>query len=795
MSCVLHVPVASGETDDQEIQRFVRTHCVDCHEGQQAEAQRDLARMSIQLDDAANFATWERIFDRVRLGEMPPRDADQPTKQRRREFMSVLSDQLNEAHTKVKGTVLRRLNRREYENTLNDIFGTDLDLAGMLPADGRSHEFDNVGEALSISMVQLQKYMEAGGAVLDAAIAKTTAAPEPKLVKANYKDTREGQQFIGKRWKELPDGAVVRFSGGGYPTGMMRSANVRQRGRYRIQVTGYAYQSKAPMIFSVGGTSFARGSEKPIFGFFSFPPDQSTTVEFHAFLEKNYMIQIEPFGIADPRRYQRGSIADYEGPGLAIKSVVLEGPLIDEFPSRGHRLLFDGVQRTEIPPRNPAERKRRNYVPKFKVETDDELASASDAILRVATAAFRRPVPRDQVRGFVDLFQRERETGGSYEEALRTAVMAVLCSPRFIYMQEEPGTLDAFALATRLSYFLTRTRPDSQLWSRAADGSLLQPDVLRSETERLLDHPHAMRFIVDFTDAWLNLRDIDFTVPDRKLFPEFDQYLRYSMLKETRSYFRHLINADLNVTHLVKSDFAMLNSRLAEHYGLPAVSGAELKKTTLPPASLRGGILTQASVLKVSANGTNTSPVVRGVWVLERILGQSPPPPPPGVPGVEPDTRGAQTLRELLDKHRNADNCRACHRRIDPPGFALEEFDPVGGHRDRFRTMGREGQRVDKQILGRRVSYRLGSEVDSSGVTEDGRPFDGYRQFRDHLASDPDRLATTLAKKLLTFSTGRELGFSDRVEIERIVQQSSRKGHGVRELIHLVITSEIFRSK
>ncbi len=224
------------------------------------------------------------------------------------------------------------------------------------------------------------------------------------------------------------------------------------------------------------------------------------------------------------------------------------------------------------------------------------------------------------------------------------------------------------------------------------------------------------------------------------------------------------------------------------------MAGPEIRRVKLPVGSERGGFLSQGSVLKVSANGTNTSPVVRGVWVAERILGETPPPPPPGIPGVEPDIRGAKTLRELLDKHRNLDNCRVCHQKIDPPGFALESFNPIGGWRDRFRSLG-EGEKVKLEIDGRKVRYKLGPPVDASGQLPDGRQFAGYLEFRDQLASDPDRLAKTLATKLLIFATGREMGFSDRAEIARIVKTSAQNGHNVRDIVHLVIGSEIFRHK
>jgi hypothetical protein len=385
----------------------------------------------------------------------------------------------------------------------------------------------------------------------------------------------------------------------------------------------------------------------------------------------------------------------------------------------------------------------------------------------------------------------------------------MLCSPDFLYFQERPlvgatlkaeradgsHRLDDYSLAARLSYFLTRTTPDEQLLAAAAKGRLAGDQrALLEHVDRLLGDPRWERFVVDFTDAWLNLRDIEFTNPDSALYPEFDSYLQWSMLGETRSFFRQLITANLGVRNLVKSDFAMLNERLAEHYGIAGVRGPEIRPVSLPGGSLRGGLLSQASILKVSANGTSTSPVTRGVWVMERLLGQTPPPPPPGVPGVEPDIRGATTLRELLDKHRTLDTCRGCHQKIDPPGFALESFDPIGGWRERFRVLG-QGEPVAALVRGQKVRYKLGPPVDASGEFENGKAFAGYAEFRELLLVDEPRLARALAIKLLTFATGREMGFSDRQEIDRIVQAAAGSGYGVRDLVRLITTSDIFLSK
>ncbi|MEZ6122080.1 MAG: DUF1592 domain-containing protein [Planctomycetaceae bacterium] len=576
---------------------------------------------------------------------------------------------------------------------------------------------------------------------------------------------------------------------------MLRTAGVRQAGKYRVRVTGYAHQSTRPITFSVEGTTFARGAEHPTYGYFSMPPGAPTTIEMTTWIESGYMLQIEPYGISDRFEIKKVGLESYRGPGLAILQVELEGPLTDEFPSRGHELLFAGLNRAEVSPRNPAEREKKWYRPKFAIPEPVTRDTIRPALQRIATAAFRRPVDSSELTAYLDLFDSEVAAGASSEEALRSVTTAIFCSPDFLYLREAQGQLNDYALASRLSYFLTRSTPDAELLESAASGRLTgDASERRRQVERLLTGPHHDRFLADFTDAWLNLREIDFTTPDKQLFPEFDAFLQYSMVAETRSFLKQLIVENRPAVCLVKPDFAMLNHRLAEHYDIAGVDGPDLRPVPLPADSVRGGLLAQAAVLKVSANGTNTSPVVRGVWVMERILGEVPPPPPAGVGGVEPDIRGATTLRELLAKHRDVDSCRSCHTRIDPPGFAMENFNPIGGWRDRFRSLG-EGTPVKKEIDGFKVRYKLGPEVDSSGELPDGRTFSGFSEFRDLLAADEDRLAKAFTTKLLTFATGRDSGFSDRAEINRIVAESKAHNHGLRNLFHLVVNSKIFLHK
>ncbi|MEO0414874.1 MAG: DUF1592 domain-containing protein [Verrucomicrobiota bacterium] len=688
-----------------------------------------------------------------------------------------------------KGTVLRRLNRVEFHNIVNDTFGTHTDLKAMLPEDGQSHGFDNVGSALGISMVQMQRYLEGINLVLDDAIQSVARRPEMSHVTRDYVSSREGKQHIPKAWGKNNDGAVVFYHRPSYPSGMLRETAPKVNGFYKIRITGYAHQSDKPVTFSVGGTSFKSGSSKPIYGFYSFEPGAPQVLEFTQFIQSDYMIAIEPDGLKDEGNYIREnkSTAGYSGPGLAINKVEVIGPITEEFPTRGHRLIFDGINRQVT--------MESRHGTEFGIASINPRSDAGHALMRVLEKAHRRPVTPEDVTPYLELFDEQTEKGADFESALRAVVAAIYLSPGFLYVSENPGKLDDFALATRLALALTRTGPDQQLLTAASEGKLTGAEgEVWNQAQRLMRKSHFDRFITDFTDAWLNLREIDFTAPDRKLFPEFDQYLQYSMLEETREFVRLLIRENLPAVNVVKSDFALLNERLAKHYGIDGVYGPQVRKVALPADSVRGGLLSQGSILKVSANGTNTSPVVRGVWVMERIMGQTPAPPPPGIPGVEPDIRGAETLRELLDKHRDSASCQACHQAIDPPGFALESFNPIGGWRENFRSLG-VGEKVSLEVNGRRVGYRIGAPVDGSGVTADGQEFADYREFRDILASDQHQLAKALTKKLLVFFTGREMGFSDRPEINEIVKKAGQSGYGTRDLIRLVVESDIFSNK
>ncbi len=773
------------------IQTFLEQHCMDCHDGEVKKGDLDLSVLSTDGADAAAMKKWVRVFDRVVAGEMPPPKKKQPAVAEVQGFTKALGNDLTVKYNAQKGTVLRRLNRNEYQNTINDLLGVQVNVIDSLPEDGRAKGFDNIGEALSISGIQMLRYMEAAELAINAAFLQDKQ-PEKTTERATLESDRN-KDTIGKHWLKRDDGAVVVFNDGGFPSTVIPNLRSKAAGTYKLRVTGYGYQIEEPVVFALLTGSFNfRNANTRTRSYHELPVGRPGTVEITLHMPQNHGVWISAQGLNGPDGHSavKDGPDKYPGEGMALQSVELEGPFISEWPPRGQALLLGDAKLSELPPEKPRMKGKANYKPAFTAVSADPVADSRKALPTFLATAFRRPVNAADAEPYFKLFDAEWAESHDYLAAIRTAAIAALCSPDFLYLKEPAGKLNDHQLATRLSYFLTRSATDAELLS----AKVTQPAVLRAQTERLLKSAALERCIADFTDGWLNLREIDFTTPDKQLYPEYDGLLLDSMLRETRGFITELVRSNLSIANLIDSDFAILNARLARQYNIPGVSGLEMRKVSLPADSHRGGILTQASVLKVSANGTNTSPVVRGIFVMDRLLGMEPPPPPPGIPGVEPDIRGATTLRELLDKHRNMESCNGCHRVIDPPGFALESYDVIGGWRDRFRSID-QGEQVNLKVEGRRVRYRLGPPVDASGELSTGTKFSGMDEFQKILWADQDRVARCVTEKLLTFATGRAMTFADRGEIGQLVAQSKARGHGLRDLILAVVQSEIFRSK
>ena len=799
----------------EDVSGFVTQNCRECHNAAEKSGGLDLNELPVSFESLENRNQWIRIYDRVQGGEMPP-DSTLTSAQREpftNALRAALEAEISSQQQREGRTVLRRLNRREFENSLHDLLGVDVAIQHLLPEDGRSQGFDTVAEGLRISVVQMEKYFEAIDLALDDAV-RLTERPETINKRFRFQDEKEVRENLdtpeehvdpvsGQRHRRLfreLDNAVV-FISHGYAPDHLKQFSPPSKGRYRVRVSAYAVDSRGdPIALRVHATDWK--SER-LLHYFELLPDKPRTIEFTVPLTAREHFRFSGYGIgiddAGKSLWNVDSVKDWKVPGMAIEWIEIEGPLLDEWPPASVGSVFgeDAIRKLE----NRGRWTDQGHVG-YELAPQDSKACSTAAITRFATRAFRRPLADREADRFVQLAHTELDRGRSYEQAMRVALRGILISPRFLMLDESPGKLDEHALAARLSYFFWSSPPDEELLRLASEGQLSNNQVLHQQVDRLLTSPRAEQFVSSFAGQWLDLNQIDATVPDTKLYPEYDDLLRSSMVAETQAYFREMLTQNLPVANLIASDFAMLDGRMADHYDLsrPFLDskgdrhGEEFRRVSLPADSVRGGVMTQAAVLKVTANGTVTSPVLRGAWILRRIIGKPPSPPPP-VNAIEPDTRGATTIRQQLAKHRDSDTCNRCHREIDPPGFALESFDVIGGFRERYRSVG-DGDAPSAKLHGRNIwEYKLGQPVDCSGQTADGNPFADIRDFKRLMLMEEEQIVRCLTERLITYATGSGVGFTDRDEVEQIVKKVKSQDSGLRTLIHEVVASELFLKK
>lgn len=773
--------VAMGNDSPDVVQSFLRSNCLDCHEGDQADGGLDLSSLDDDLTDPNSMARWERIFDRVDHGEMPPKDAGELDREEANRFLKSVSSWLVETQrqefARLGRVRSRRLTKMQLERTLHDLLSIDVPLEVLMPDEQRTDGFTNIAEGQSMSHFQLASHLTVVDAALDAAFDRVTDDGKNHIREYRARDLARANPRRRCRDPEMIDGKAVVWNSGLIFYGRVTSTTSRKSGWYRITFKASAVNqpknhgvwctvrsgrctSGAPLLSWIG--SF-EATEEPV---------ERT---FETWLPADHMLEIRP-GDATLRRakFRGGQVGAGEGgpqnvPGVALHSMRIE----------------------EIHPGGDVELAKRRLFGDMEVEVDhrtQELRLVSEDPEKVATKqlrvfarrAFRRPVSDAQLKPYLQMLRRSIADGDDPIDALRACYRAVLCSPRFLYFVEPAGALDDHAIASRLSYMLWGSMPDDKLTKLASEGELRDPATLQQSVERMLSGQRSRRFIEDFSGQWLDLVDIDFTEPDRKLFRDFDILVQNAMLEETHQFLQSLLEENASATELVDSDFTYLNSRLARYYDIDGVEGDEVRRVSLTPDSHRGGLMAQGAILKVTANGTNTSPVLRGVWISERILGTPIPPPPESVPAVEPDIRGAKTIREQLQKHLSDVSCAGCHQNIDPPGYALENFDAAGQWRRSYRESGKGDDRM---------------KIDASFQLADGRKFQDFHEFRSLLRSKPRPIARNFAEKLIVYGTGAPITFSDRAVVQDIVDQSADQNYGLRSLLHAVVTSPIFLSK
>lgn len=804
-----------------ELKSFVAANCLECHDSSVRKGGLDLT--ALEWDPAKAWVSrdwpqWIRIHDRVGAGEMPPVGrAGRPGGDEVGKFTNELGGMILGAERSREARegrgLERRLNRLEYEATLRELLSLPaLEVRQFLPEDSEVDGFNKSQEALGTSHVQMAGYLEAGEYALRQAMAPGVTMPE----------SRVRRYYAWDQWEFF---GVINLTGPGQPRerkamGVLVSSyepteirfgrfRAPVDGKYRLSISAYSFWHDPKQGRGLPGrrrepvTLYAEKPPRILrkLGEFDAMPDPTvSTIE--VWLKAGETIRPDAARLGRPRPPDfKNPLSTPEGtPGVAFQWLEVEGPLFEQWPPVGHRLLFDDLEIVELPEAVGAGtgRAATRGGSGIQVIPKDAGRDIERLMRRFLGVAYRRSVEGLDVARFAGLVRGAIQNGHSFTDAMIAGYTAVLSSPGFLGVGAGgAGWLDEDGLAERLSYFLWNSPPDGPLRALAAKRELGRPEIMRGEVDRLLNDPRSGRFVEAFLDYWLDLRRLGDSTPDAQLYPEYqlDDLLVESLPVETRLFFEELLRRDLGVVNLVNAPFTYLNERLAEHYGIAGVEGVRWRRVELPQSSVRGGLLTHGSVLKVTANGTTTSPVKRGAWVLDRILGTPPLPPPGAVPAIEPDTVGAVTIRELLARHRSQESCNVCHRRIDPAGFALESFDVMGGWRERYRILGSGDVVPGIGHDGNRFRFGLGSAVDPSGQLPDGREFRNVRDLKTLLVRDPDMLARNLLRQWIVYSTGAPVRFGDRAEVEAILGRTRGQGHGVRTLLREWVLSELFRKK
>ena len=810
----------SRAADDAEsVKGFLAMYCVECHGATKQKGDRRFDELTLPVSKADTLVELKDILDQVHLGEMPPKKSPQPSSEQKKTFVEQVTRAIIQGREKLASTggstVLRRLNRREYITTVGDLFAMNMaafDPTTKFPRDQTERQMDNLGDVLQTSGYLLDQYLDSADVVVEKAFALPKPFPERtwhfignfQTKAKNLKPLRE----YDNRYLNVYECMDTDKHVGGYAVINDFKDGVPVDGLYEVRVLAQAMNRKNPYDPALFGTDarepFRLGlvpgdaklgpldlpqplqpmlAEQPLGD--GEPAWHTMNVWLDAGHTPRFVFPNGPkdnrkswFRIADyhqdkwsasARKTRLGiveahDIAVLEGkiPHIRIHEVMIRGPVTEQWPPATQRAALGDTTFTP--------EKMRDILRSF------------------ADRAYRRPATTDEVDRLVAVAAKRMSAGHPPLEGFKAGLKAALCSPAFLYLSQDvvPGPADpntrprlnAYALASRLSYFLWSSMPDAELLRLARSGELTRPEVLAAQTRRMLANPRSDAFVSGFLDGWLNLRSLGSMPPDRK---EFEAYyykgLEHAFKEETRLFVRDLIERDASVVNFLDCNYGFVNQALATHYGLGDLGDParahEFRKVTFTDPS-RGGLLGMGSVLTVTANGIETSPVVRGVFVLENILGTPPPPPPDDVPPIDPDVRGAKSIRELLAKHRESPNCYGCHQKIDPLGFALENFDPVGGWRTRYGK----------------------TPIDASGELPGGEGFTDVAGLKAILVRQHrDRFAHNLTDRLLTYACGRRMEALDQPAVEKVAAGLSERNYGLRSLIEAVVTSDVFLSR
>ena len=835
---------------DQKVFQFTQNYCIKCHGSEEEKGDRTFHQLSkelsgkqmIDLGDEDKVNLLHDILDQLNLGEMPPKkkEVKQPKTEEIKQTIAWLTKTLVEWE-KEKGpnqTVLRRLNRREYRNTMRDLLGLhDLpfDFTEDFPTDENDHGFTNVGDALNLSDQHLNAYLESADRYLRMAFRFDEITPfKSEAIKPKdwgYPSRQEKTPWMYRIYKpnQYLDFAAGKkqisdhFDLGTFPHDWYkRTKGIETSGYYKISITAEAVRRlthpydpamiptnlKPPMQLSlfVSRSSKGMGSDsiksRSKIGLWDLADHQPKKFDVTVWMDKRDVPFLNWDNGPGPSDYwmrdickkyhtdiefrgKEGShawhivgkdlvpgrvVSDvWKGPVVRLHELRINGPLPITYKSKAQQVFLDG-------------------------ERDLSKIDLEVVFSRFARRAFRRPVTKSEITPYLDIEEKARKKlGRNREDAFFLALKAILVSPDFLYLKEESSESDhlsSFEIANRLSHFMWSSLPDNELFLQAKEYKLGDRAYLKQQVARLLQDPRSESFIHGFAESWLRLDKLGTMPPASLKFREYYRYgLKEAMLEETHQFLSHAVLENIPLSDFVDSDYSFINQDLARHYGIDGVEGVHFRKVSFPENSLRGGLLGQASILTLTANGVDTSPVIRGIWVLESLLGTPPSPPPPDVEPINPDVRGAQTVKQLLEKHRSVQACADCHAKIDPYGFPLEYFDPVGGYRPTYYR-----SRFWKNSTQSTKLFPSGP-IDGSAILTSGEKIHGPRTLKKVLLAKKNLLAQNLAEKLMTYATGRVLTLRDKNEAKSIADSIIKDNFGFRDLINKIAASDAFARK
>ncbi len=730
-------------TFTKDVVPFLTKHCYACHGN--GKKRGELALDKYKDDEALqkDRKVWENVLQMIRTGAMPPKERKRPDAAEIEAVLLNIEGVLaNVDCTKARNAgrvTLRRLNRAEYNNTIRDLTGVDFKPAADFPNDDVGYGFDNIGDVLSLSPLLLEKYLAAAETILDNAI---VVADAPKPVKSPVGGLRYSPRTgAGETRRGL--GNVL------FAKADLFGEIYCDEGDYVIRVEAFGQQlgdEPVRAIVSVGETK----KEFEVKARQDSPVTLELKVKVKAGTSRVVVSFLNPFN--DPKAEDKTKKERL----LVVKNIVIDGPYNAPAPKlpASHTLIMA----------HKADLKERE--------------AAREIVTRFATRAFRRPAKPEEVERFLKLYDKSEKSGERFENRVRLALSGVLVSPYFLFRVEldppdaKAGTaypINEYELASRLSYFLWSSMPDDELFALAAKGELRKN--LDAQVKRMLKDAKSAAFVQNFAGQWLTIRKLAEVSPDPKVFPNFDEELRSAMYRETELFFDAILREDRSILDFLDADFSFVNERLAKHYGIEGVKGKEFQRVKLPPN--RGGILTQASILTLTSNSTRTAPVKRGKFVLDQILNTPPPPPPPDVPNLPLEKELTGSLRKIMEQHRENPVCASCHQRMDPIGFAFENYDGIGAWRDKDGKF----------------------DIDSSGVLPDGKAFQGPDGLKALLKGKKEIFSRCLTEKMLTYGLGRGLEYYDRCAVDKILQALDKNDYRFTILLLEVVKSEPFQMR